>query len=85
MREYFSKYGEIVDCIILKDEFGTNRGFGFVTYADVESVNNCLEKKMEHNIRGKPVDVKRCRPISMNYISKFADRNQIEQLDKTID
>lgn len=70
---------------MLKDEFGTNRGFGFVTFADISSVNECLENKMEHNLRGKPVDVKRCRPISMNYISKFADRNVIQKLDATIE
>jgi len=70
---------------VLKDEFGTNRGFGFVTFADISSVNDCLDKKLEHNLRGKPVDVKRCRPISMNYITKVAPRHEVQNLDATIE
>jgi RNA recognition motif-containing protein len=38
-RQYFSSYGDIEDCAILKDKrTGKPRGFGFVTYRMLASV-----------------------------------------------
>ena len=43
LKEHFDKYGEITDAVVMRDP-GTkrSRGFGFVTYADGESVDRCL-------------------------------------------
>ena len=50
-KSYFANFGEIEDCVILQDK-RTNkpRGFGFVTYRDIRSVNIVLKLKMKHVI-----------------------------------
>lgn len=51
---YFSKYGEIIDSVIMMDKIsGRPRGFGFVTFADPEVANKVLEE--EHMIDGRIV------------------------------
>ena len=41
--------------------FSEPRGFGFVTFEDVEAVEYCLEE-LEHQIDGKIVECKRAVP-----------------------
>lgn len=45
-KEYFAQYGEIEDSAILKDKrTGKPRGFGFVTYKDVNNLRNVMDMK----------------------------------------
>lgn len=46
LKEHFEAYGEIVDAVVMRDP-GTkrSRGFGFVTYAELKSVDDCLADK----------------------------------------
>ncbi|KAM3268677.1 heterogeneous nuclear ribonucleoprotein 1 [Capsicum chacoense] len=60
-RKYFSRFGEIADCVIMMDKVsGRPRGFGFVTFADPEVANKVLEE--DHVIDGRTVEVKRTVP-----------------------
>lgn len=60
-RKYFSRFGEIIDCVIMMDKVsGRPRGFGFVTFVDPEAANKVLEK--EHIVDGRTVEVKRTVP-----------------------
>lgn len=53
-RKYFSRFGEIADCVIMMDKVsGRPRGFGFVTFADPEVANKVLEE--DHVIDGRTV------------------------------
>ena len=46
LRDYFSKWGEITDAVVMKDgQTRRSRGFGFVTYASAESVDEVLHDK----------------------------------------
>ena len=36
-QEIFSKFGTITSCIVMTDETGKSRGFGFAAYEDHES------------------------------------------------
>ena len=50
-KEYFLNFGEIEDCVILQDKRTQKpRGFGFVTYRDIRSVNLVLKLKQKHVI-----------------------------------
>ncbi|KAL3519948.1 hypothetical protein ACH5RR_018097 [Cinchona calisaya] len=59
--EYFGKYGEITDSVIMKDRHtGRPRGFGFITYADPVVVDTVIAET--HIINGKQVEIKRTIP-----------------------
>ncbi|XP_028818230.1 DAZ-associated protein 1 isoform X1 [Denticeps clupeoides] len=65
LRNYFSQYGEVVDCVIMKDK-STNqsRGFGFVKFKDPNCVRTVLETK-PHSLDGRNIDPKPCTPRGM--------------------
>lgn len=54
---YFERFGVIIDCIIMVDRDHKPRGFGFVTYEDIESVMRVLAE-LDHYIDGKLVECK---------------------------
>lgn len=59
--DYFSKYGEIADSVIMIDKHtGRPRGFGFVTFCDPAVADMVL--KIDHVIDGRAVEVKRTVP-----------------------
>lgn len=62
MREYFSKFGEIVDCVIMKEtKSGKSRGFGFVTYLSMDFVDEMM-KARPHKLDGRELETKRATP-----------------------
>ena len=61
----FSKYGEIVDSIVMKNpETGNSRGFGFVTYKENSAAENAVNSG-SHRIDGKIV-------LTLEYIYKVS-------------
>ena len=43
MLKYFSRYGEVIDCVVMKNPAtGKSRGFGFVTFKDPSCVETVL-------------------------------------------
>jgi heterogeneous nuclear ribonucleoprotein A1/A3 len=62
LRNYFAKYGEIVDCVIMKEnKTSKSRGFGFVTYVKSEMVDE-LMKGRPHRLDGRELETKRATP-----------------------
>lgn len=58
LREYFSKFGEITEVMVMKDPTTRrSRGFGFVTFADPSSVDKVLASGA-HELDGKKIDPK---------------------------
>jgi hypothetical protein len=61
LREYFSKYGVIVDAVVMIDrDLQRHRGFGYVLFQDPSAVDGAVADHDKHQIDGKWVDVKRC-------------------------
>jgi heterogeneous nuclear ribonucleoprotein A1/A3 len=62
LKTYFSKYGELVDYVVMKDpNTQRSRGFGFVTYSESFMVDE-LMKNRPHIIDGRQVEPKRATP-----------------------
>ena len=53
LRQYFSEFGKVEDCLILRDPDGRSRGFAFLTFEDPSSVNKVMVR--EHVLDGKTV------------------------------
>ncbi|CAF2104621.1 unnamed protein product [Rotaria magnacalcarata] len=60
-KDYFSKHGEIVDCIIMRDREGRSRGFGFVTYASSTMVDSLMAAR-PHVLDSREIEPKRAVP-----------------------
>lgn len=61
MKEYFSKFGEVIDHTIMRESStGRSRGFGFLTFASSSSVDEVV--KTQHVLDGKVIDPKRAIP-----------------------
>ncbi|KAH8552340.1 hypothetical protein BGW37DRAFT_491549 [Umbelopsis sp. PMI_123] len=61
LRDYFSKYGEVIDCVVMRDATtGKSRGFAFLTFADPAVVDEVASR--HHHLDGKNIDPKRAIP-----------------------
>lgn len=60
LRDYFAKYGAIVDAVVLRWPDGRSRGFGYVTFAEAQGAFLALQEP--HQVGGRQVDVKRAVP-----------------------
>ncbi|CAK6954604.1 heterogeneous nuclear ribonucleoprotein D0-like isoform X2 [Scomber scombrus] len=63
LKDYFSKFGEVVDCTLKLDPMtGRSRGFGFVLFKEAESVDKVATQK-EHKLNGKVIDPKKAKAM----------------------
>lgn len=63
VNEYFSRYGTLVDAVVMKDRATQrSRGFGFVQYDSSEPVDQVMAAYKEHQLDGKWIEVKRAVP-----------------------
>lgn len=61
LREYFDKYGEVVEAVIMRDRAtGRARGFGFIVFADPAVAERVIMEK--HMIDGRMVEAKKAVP-----------------------
>lgn len=61
LRDYMSKFGNIDDCIVMKDRStGRSRGFGYVTFVTTEDAKKALEG--EHFLGNRMLEVKIATP-----------------------
>ncbi|XP_035221391.1 RNA-binding protein Musashi homolog Rbp6-like, partial [Stegodyphus dumicola] len=70
LREYFSKYGDITEVMVMKDPTTRrSRGFGFVTFADPDSVDKVLANG-PHELDGKKGDDRRRHALQNSIVSR---------------
>jgi RNA-binding protein Musashi len=65
LRNYFSEFGKVDACTIVRDADGKSRGFAFLTFEDPASVNAVMVR--EHFLDGKAVRV----PTLLNVTLRF--------------
>ncbi|KAJ1397819.1 hypothetical protein B484DRAFT_339790, partial [Ochromonadaceae sp. CCMP2298] len=57
LKKYFRQYGNVQDAVVMKDPVSKrSRGFGFITYVDVPSVDNALAHE-PHTIDSRKVSI----------------------------
>jgi hypothetical protein len=62
LQQYFETYGAITEAVVMMDRVtGRSRGFGYVSFVDVKSVDEILMKS-DHQIHSKWADIKRAVP-----------------------
>ncbi|CAF4577332.1 unnamed protein product [Rotaria sp. Silwood2] len=61
LKEYCSKYGEIIECVIMRDREGRSRGFAFVNFKDRAMIDNFMAHR-PHIIDGRQIEPKRAMP-----------------------
>jgi len=59
-KEYFSTFGDLDDCILMRDQGGVCRGFGFVTYRDQEAFDRVMATQLQ--IRGTKIEQRKAVP-----------------------
>ncbi|CAG02993.1 unnamed protein product [Tetraodon nigroviridis] len=60
LRDYFSKFGEIRECMVMRDPTTKrSRGFGFVTFTDAASVDKVLAQQ-HHELDSKTFKLLQC-------------------------
>uniref|UniRef100_A0A3Q2Q789 Musashi RNA-binding protein 2a n=1 Tax=Fundulus heteroclitus TaxID=8078 RepID=A0A3Q2Q789_FUNHE len=68
LRDYFSKFGEIRECMVMRDPTTKrSRGFGFVTFTDAASVDKVLAQQ-HHELDSKTM-VTRTKKIFVGGLS----------------
>ncbi|KDR71028.1 hypothetical protein GALMADRAFT_254178 [Galerina marginata CBS 339.88] len=60
LREYFTQFGKVDACTIMRDAAGRSRCFAFLTFEEPASVNAVMVR--EHYLDGKIIDPKRAIP-----------------------
>lgn len=53
-----TKFGEVSDSLVMKDQNGQSRCFGFVTFTDPKTIDEFMEKR-PHTLDGRQIDPKR--------------------------
>lgn len=63
LQELFTKFGEIIECIIISDtETGRSKGFGFITFAKEEEAANAQKEMDGKEIEGRNIVVNFAKP-----------------------
>merc|ERR1719331_3561239 len=60
LRDHFSCFGRVLDCVAMRQPDGRPRGFGYVTLDSPAAANRCLAEPQV--IDGRVVDMKRAVP-----------------------
>jgi len=65
IEQYFGQWGSVTDCTVKRLPDGKSRGFGFVTFSNVDAMEECFENQ-PHTIDGKKVDLRKAAEKGYN-------------------
>jgi len=96
LTEKFGEYGIVTSCIIMTDESGSNKGFGFVNFETTEQAAKAVEESHEREYQGQKLYVARAQKKAervQQLRKQFEERKQkyqesnlyIKNLDDAVD
>lgn len=62
LKAFFERFGEVEDSVVMRDGDRCSRGFGFITYTNMASLDSCLKSK-PHVVDGKEVSCLACMSL----------------------
>jgi RNA recognition motif-containing protein len=63
LQELFAKYGDIEECVIIKDKFSNrSKGFGFVTFVNDDDADKAVAELNDHELKERKLVVNEARP-----------------------
>ncbi len=71
LKEYVTKFGEVSDSLVMKDQNGQSRCFGFVTFTDPQTIEKFM-KERPHTLDGRQIDPKRASMKKLSIFSFFS-------------
>ncbi len=62
LENIFGEYGELEEAILIKDDNGRSKGFGFITFINDEDAVKAIAELNGFQIDGRPLFVNEARP-----------------------
>lgn len=62
LENIFAQHGELAEVILIKDENGRSKGFGFIEFVNDEDASNALKALNGFEIDGRALFVNEARP-----------------------
>jgi RNA recognition motif-containing protein len=62
LEDIFSQYGELEEIILVRDENGRSKGFGFISYVNEEDAKKAIVELNGFQIDGRPLFINEARP-----------------------
>jgi polyadenylate-binding protein len=84
LREMFVKFGEIQSCVIMKDDKGNSKGFGFINFTDHEAAAAAVEDMNAKEVETKKIYVGRAQKKAERLVTlkdKF-EKMKLERANK---
>jgi RNA recognition motif-containing protein len=79
IRTHFSKYGQIIDLVIIRDKVTRqNRGFGFVTFKEAKAMREAF--RIKQRLRDKTLDIKVAEPKKQSEKEMTVNVSQIKKI-----
>lgn len=62
LESIFSRIGELEEVVLIRDENGRSKGFGFVSYINDADADKAMSELNEFQINGRPIFINEARP-----------------------
>ncbi|KAI1697130.1 RNA recognition motif domain-containing protein [Ditylenchus destructor] len=84
LHHHFSKFGDIHECHIVRNDDNLSKGFGYVTYKSQDSIDRALNSKKPHSIDNKVVFVEHAGSLRRRELTLFVGNLSPKTTDESL-